>query len=212
MAFGAADTTNGIYVNTDGKWMIIKLATSFDKLPDYTEFNALFSEYKINSFHQTFTPYYSKNIPLVLNSSDTTVANAVPNYEVFSLPVNYTDDIPGLEHKTSAQIESYIYQSQRKSYRITPSGRKTYHTIKPKCVKYVGPATKDLSTSCTSMGAPYWLSTAAPEIGLPDERTVLHYGIQLAIRRVDGNVLNTGVQTMGGRMTTSINFSCRKVQ
>jgi hypothetical protein len=200
-------------MNTDNTFAIIKLNTSFDKLPKKEEFNALFSEYKITSFTQTFTPYYSQNQPSVIqHNSNALVSQAVPNYEMFIIPVNYSEEAPQLETKTKVEIEEYLNQTQRKSTRILPSRRQTWHTPKPRVVRYTGPLTKTHGTSVSSMGAPPWLST---DTTLPAERRetdVLHYGMQIVVRRVDGAAIVDQPQTMGGRVTTRVNFLCRKVQ
>ena len=211
--FGIGDAVN-TFMNTDNKYMVIKLATQFNRLPDYTEFNALFSEYKIRHFTQTFTPYYKINqAQLLTPSTDATLRGSIPNYEIVAVPVNYTDDFPGLELKTKDEIDSYLNQSQRKSRRLIPSGRQVFKTMKPKVARFVGATNKDMSAATGSMGPPVWYTTAAPGVGAGDERAVMHYGVQLLIRRVDGGAIaGDFTQAMGGRMTTDVTFNCRKVQ
>lgn len=214
MAFGSVypDNANGLYMNTDDTYVIIKCATAFEKLPDYLEFKALFSEYKITSFTQTFTPYYSQNQTAVLqHNSNTEVSQAIPNYEMFIVPVNYAEEQSALETKTGPEITKILNQMQRKGYRVMPSRKQTWHTAKPRVVKYTGPLTKTHGTSVSTMGSPPWMSTD-PAQQPADETKVLHYGMQLAIRRVDGAPIADQPQTMGGRLTTHVNFMCRKVQ
>ena len=50
-------------MNTDDKYMIIKLHAKFNELPNYLEFQSLFSEYKITSLNHRLVPYYSQNQP-----------------------------------------------------------------------------------------------------------------------------------------------------
>jgi len=214
MAFGSVypDNANGLYMNTDNRFVVIKCNTAFNKLPEFQEFKALFSEYKITSFSQTFTPYFSQNQTAVLkyNANDD-VTQAVPNYEMFIVPVNYAEEQSALETKTHDEIESYLNQSQRKSVRLMPSKRQVWNTPKPRVVKYTGPLSKTHGTSVSSMGAPPWMSTDPAQLPA-DETSVLHYGMQLLIRRVDGAPIEDQPQTMGGRLTTHVNFMTRKVQ
>uniref|UniRef100_UPI00404A84AD hypothetical protein n=1 Tax=Flavobacterium sp. TaxID=239 RepID=UPI00404A84AD len=61
-SFGFVDSDTGIFrQNTDNKYLIISLAVKFSELPDYGEFNALFSEYKINNYTIKLTPNFSTN-------------------------------------------------------------------------------------------------------------------------------------------------------
>jgi len=207
MAFGSVypDNANGLYMNTDNTFVVIKCNTAFNKLPDFTEFKALFSEYKITSFTQTFTPYFSQN------QIAGTGTQAIPNYEMFIVPVNYAEEQSALETKTAAEIESFLNQSQRKSSRLMPSRKQRWHTAKPRVVKYTGPLTKTHGTSVSTMGSPPWMSTDPAQLPA-DETAVLHYGMQLLIRRVDGAAIVEQPQTMGGRLTTHVNFMTRKVQ
>lgn len=204
-------TTAGDWLlNTDSRFQIIKLATEFNRLPDYTEFKALFSEFKIHSFTVKLVPYYSRNQPQLTGLTGGT--SAIPNYEVFAVPVNYSDTPGHLESKTAAQIVSFLNQSQRTGVSLMPNKTKSYHTAKPKIVKYIGAVGKiSLGTSFTAMGSPTWLST--DNTATPDETDVSHYGLQLVIRKVDGTAFDlTATQAMGFRVETHVNFSCRKVQ
>ncbi len=206
-------TTSGQWLmNTDDKYQIIKLVTSFNNLPDYTEFNALFSEYKIHSFSIKLIPYQSANQLALLDSSDSVVAAPLPNYEVFEIPVNFTDDAPDLSSKTGDDLEDFLNQSQRLRRKMMPRGVQSYFVKHPKVMKFIGSINKTVDTSATkAMGSPGWLST--DNSTSPNETNVNHYGIQLAIRRVDGLAMNIGsFQTMGFRVEHQINFSCRKVQ
>lgn len=206
-------TTSGQWLmNTDDKYQIIKLVTSFNNYPDYTEFQALFSEYKIHSYSVKLIPYASANQLALIDSVDAVVTAPLPNYEVFEIPVNFSDDQPGLSSLTGTQIESFLDQSQRLRRKMMPKGVQTYNVPKPKVMKFIGSINKDTDTSATkAMGTPGWLST--DNTTDPNETNVNHYGIQLAIRRVDGLAMNTGsTQSMGFRVEHTLNFSCRKVQ
>ena len=130
---GVADNTNGVYLNTDSKYMIVKLHTQFKKLPEYTEFKALFSEYKITSITHKLVPYFSQNQTIG------GTAQPIPNYEVICLPVNSSARESDLPAKTSAQISDYINQAQRKAQRVMPSRTQRYITMNPKVVGYKGP-------------------------------------------------------------------------
>lgn len=199
-------------MNTDNKYQIINLRAKFSDLPDYTEFNSLFSEYKIKDFSVQLLPNFRDNKLNLLSSTDTIVNAQIPNYQIFSIPANYTDDDHDFAGMTGAQIDSWLNQTQRKSSIVMPSRPHTYRTPNPKVVKYEGGPDKDGGTASISMGRPYWLSTGAPTGGNLDERTVEHYGLRLLIRRVDGLDISSAVQSFAFRVQHQINFMCRKVQ
>lgn len=203
------DNANGGYMNTDSRYMIIKCATNFHKLPDSAEFMPLFSEYKIDNFVVTFTPYYKNNVPAVYDTG--IESQAVPNYEIFSIPVNYAEDSPKLELKTGDEIDKWLGQTQRFSRKMMPNGILRFPVPKPQVVRYTGPLNKEHGTSVSSMGAPTYLSTDPTKLPA-DQTKVLHYGNQLVIRRVDGAPIVAQPQTMGGRLSVRVNFHCRKVQ
>lgn len=199
-------------MNTDSKYQIINLRAKFSDLPEYQEFNALFSEYKIKNFSIQLIPNFRDNKTNILNSADAIINAQIPNYQVFAIPANYTDDDHDFAGMTGAQIDSWLNQTQRKSSLIMPSRPHTYHTSRPKVVKYEGGPDKDGGTASISMGAPYWLSTGAPTGGNLDERTVEHYGLRLLIRRVDGLDISSAVQSFAFRVQHTVNFMTRKVQ
>lgn len=218
-AIGGADSANGVYLNTDSKYLIVKLHTKFNKLPDYTEFKALFSEYKITSVTHRLVPYYSNNQPS--NQYTGSIQSvAIPNYEVFGIPVNSSARERELETLSASEIDSYLNQSQRKSRRLMPSRIQRYTTKRPKVVGYKGPADKDGGNALMVMqGATYLNTDPSPLItnGI-DQTDVAHYGITLLIRRVDGTALPThgagdpNLTNMGFRMENTVFFKCRKVQ
>lgn len=216
---GVADTSNEVYLNTDSKYMVVKLHTRFNKLPAYTEFKDLFSEYKITSIVHRLVPYFSKNITAMALDTTTYYQNAIPNYEIIILPVNSSAREDSLQSKTSAELDSYINQSQRKSIRMMPSGRQTFKTIHPKVVGYKGPLDKDAGTAMMAMESPTYLNTdpAALVAGGVDQTDVIHYGSVVLIRRVDGDefpseLTTTRVASFGFRMEHDVFFSTRKVQ
>lgn len=212
-SFGFLDSNTGIFrQNTDNKYLIISLATQFSDLPDYTEFNSLFSEYKINSFDITLTPNFQDNQYAVLKSDDTPYRVDIRNYQCFAVPVNYTDEAVDFSSFTGTQIDNWINCAQRKRVTVFPGRVKRYRTRNPRVVKYEGAIDKALGTATASMGRPYWLSTAAPTGLNPDERNVQHYGLRLLIRRVDGTALSGTANPMGWRVQHQVHFSCRKVQ
>lgn len=219
-SIGTADHTNGVFLNSDSKYMIIKLHTKFNRLPDYTEFKALFSEYKITSITHRMVPYYSNNISANLwgTTSGTAYQGAVPNYEIFSLPVSSSARESDLTSMTATQLDSFLNQSQRKGRRLMPSKTQKFTTMHPKVVGYKGPLDKSGGTAMLAMENPVYLNTdpAALVTGGVDQTDVSHYGIVLIIRRVDGGTLSSpttaGAATMGARMETQVYFKTRKVQ
>lgn len=216
---GVADNANGVYLNADSKYMVVKLHTKFNKLPDYLEFKELFSEYKITSIIHRLIPYFSKNITAMALDTTTYYQNAIPNYEIIILPVNSSAREDALEGKTAAELDSYINQSQRKSIRLMPSGRQTFKTLYPKVVGYKGPLDKDAGTALMAMESPTYLNTdpTALVAGGVDQTDVIHYGSVVLIRRVDGDAFpseltTSRVASFGFRMEHDVFFSVRKVQ
>lgn len=78
VTLGVADSSNEVQMNSDNTYMILKLHTKFNLLPDYTEFKALFSEYKITSISHRLVPFYSQNITSSALNSTTDFQNAIP--------------------------------------------------------------------------------------------------------------------------------------
>lgn len=210
---GVADHDNGVFLNTDSKWMIVKLHTKFNKLPAYTEFKALFSEYMITSINHRLVPYFQNNITGIASAQFT-----IPNYEIFSIPVNSSARETDLTTQSADQIDDYLNQAQRKSIRLMPSRTQMYKTLNPKVVGYKGPLDKDGSTALMTMQRPSYLNTDPSPLvtGGVDQTDVTHYGVTLLIRRVDGTAFNVPtaehLQPMGFRMENEVFFKCRKVQ
>jgi len=215
---GVADSTNGVLLNSDSKYMIVKLHTKFNKLPNYTEFKALFSEYKITSVDQRLVPYYSGNQPYTYNADTSATEkfiNGIPNFEIFSLPVNSSAQEHDLSTYSATQIDDYINQSQRKARRMMPNKSMMFKTLRPKVVGYKGPLDKGAGNSLMTMEAPAWLNTDNSAAGMLDQTDVTHYGIVLLIRRVDGAGLTASshaYESMGFRMENTVYFKTRKVQ
>jgi len=158
-------------------------------------------------------PTHKDNLPFVGEHNVATHQLAIPNYEVFVVPANYTDDALNFPLFDAATIDSYLNQTQRKRMSVFPDRPRTYKTTNPKVVKYVGPIAKTGGTSTQAMGQPYYLSCSAPALGQADEREVEHFGYRLLIRRVDGLTMSASTtQTMGFRVHHQVHFQCRKVQ
>ena len=207
---GIASTANRIYLNTDSKYMVIKLAVEANRLEEFDEFNSLFSEYKIKSFSTTFTPSYSKNMARVLvPSTDAAAFVEIPNFEVIAVPAR-TINAADYETLTSVQIDSYLMQTQRMNKKLTPGGVLKFTTPNPSVVKSSGPIGKAATALTYTMGSPPWLSTKS---GLtPDTQDVSHFGLTLLIRRVDGDTIGSATQNLEYRITTRVNLDMRKVQ
>lgn len=219
VTIGTADATHEVQMNTDSKYMILKLHTKFSDLPDFTEFKALFSEYKITSITHRLVPYYSNNLPSSETSSGTAFQNAIPNFEIFILPVHSSAREKELHTLSAAEIDSFLNQSQRKGRRLMPSKTQTFTTLHPKVVGYSGPVSKAGGTAVMTMTNPTYFSTdPAPLVtGGQDQTTISHYGSLVVIRRVDGAAflgppLNPRNAFMGCRMETQVYFRCRRVQ
>lgn len=215
---GVADDNNGVYVNSDSKYMIVKLTVKFSELPDYGEFQHLFSQYKITSSKHSLVPYYSQNQPVALNSGGAQ-NQRVPNYEIFALPTATTAQYPNFEGLTTAEIDSFLQQTQRKGHRLMPSKTQVYWTKHPKVVGYSGPIDKGAGSASMEMVAPGWLMTTPgiPAGMINDQTQVEHYGMTLIIRRVDGKSMAnpdpaTIAEPMGFRMEHEVYFKTRQVR
>ena len=200
---GVADATNHVYLNTDSTVCVVQLHTKFNKLPDWQDFQTLFSEYKITSIKHRLVPFYKNNIPLAADAAGS-VFNAVPNYEIFALPVSSSVRHEYLTNMTGDEFNKYVNQSQRKSQRIMPSGVKTYWTKHPKVAGYSGPVDKLGGNAMLTMQSAGYLNTDPSPIvlGGMNQTDVAHYGIVIAFRRVDGLPLSPHNHTSahGGHM------------
>ncbi len=208
IGMGVADTANHVYVNTDSKYMIIKLFTTMSMLPDHAEFAPLFNQYKINRVHHRLVPDYRNNIPSVVDGA--TVQAAVPNYEIFIIPIRYRATDPDLQTLSAADIDSYLNQSQRCSKRLMPSGVQTFVNKSPMVRQQATDNT--FGNDMTTLEKASWFPTS-PTSGATSAMNVAHFGYQIAIRRVDGQVFSAvSNQMMGFRMENRVHFSMRSVQ
>lgn len=205
---GIADTQNNIFMNTDNKCQIIKLRVKLAQLPDYTDFQALFNQYKITSVKSHLIPFYKDNIPHAYGAGAGT-APAIPNYQVFYVPENYMIDIPAFQSKTIAQIDDYINQSQKKAYAIFPNRPKKFWNKKPSVPDVIFEEKAGASIPGKMVRFPFI------DANIID---VEAYGLQLLIMRVDRLQFNpTGAtdntaQHMGWRVQHDVYLQTRKVQ
>ena len=196
--------------------MIVKLHTKFNKLPDFDEFKALFSQYKITSIKHRLVPYYSINQPVSLNRGGSQIQR-IPNYEIFTVPTRTSAEDHDFEGMTQAQLDSYLNQTQRKSIKLMPSKTQIYWTKHPKVVGYSGPLDKGAGNSMMTMTAPSYYETDPSLPGMLDQTDVAHYGVTILIRRVDGSSMANPdsaniAEGMGFRMENEVFFKTRKVQ
>lgn len=216
---GVENTSEQVYMNTDSTVQFLTLHTKFNKLPSWEEFDHLFSQYKITSIKHTLIPFYKNNVAMTATSIPSHF-NAIPNYEIIILP-----QMTSVRHEDIADLDGdefadFLNQSQRKSVRIMPSGKQFYWTKYPKVVGYSGPVDKDGGTATAIMQSPDYYSTSSDPVmtGGVDQTSIVHYGILMCIRRVDGQDISdhgagsSDGQHMGFRLKTQVNFSCRKVQ
>jgi len=216
---GVADNNNGLFMNTDDKYMIVKLHAKFNELPNYLEFQSLFSEYKITSLNHRLVPYYSQNQPFT-NGISPDFGIAIPNYELFNMPVASSVRETDFASMTGDAIDKYINESQRKARRMMPSKTMTFKSLHPKVVGYKGPQSKDAGQAIMVMEPASYLNTNPAPVyaGGADQTNVIHYSTIMLLRRVDGLSMNTTVphnnfyQRMGFRLETEVFFKTRKVQ
>jgi len=206
IGMGTADHNNHVYVNTDSKYMIIKLFTTMTMLPDHAEFRPLFNQYKITRVHHRLVPDYKNNLPAVSQPPNATIG-AIPNYEIFIVPIRYRATDPQLELLTAADIDSYLNQSQRCSKRLMPSGVQTFVNKRPMIKQQATDNT--FGVDQTTLEPAKWFPTS----GTSNPMDVPHYGYQVVIRRVDGHSFTVfASQAMGFRMENRVHFAMRSVQ
>ncbi len=222
LSIGVADEGNQVTLNSGSTWMVVKLHTKFNKLPEYLEFKDLFSEYKINSICHKLTPYYKSNI-VATRAQGTGADNygiAIPNYEIFTVPVTSSARQNDFTAMTGAEIESYLNQSQRKGRRLMPSGIQTYWETNPRVSGWKGPASKSGGDAYQVMERATYLNTDPAPLVVDgvDQTNIVHYSKTLLIRRVDGLELNSHgdgssvFPFMGFRTTVDCFLKLRKVQ
>lgn len=211
VSIGVADADNNVHMNADNKAMVIKLRVKMEKLPNVGEITALFNQYKVTSVKHTLIPYFKDNIPFTMGN--TAVPNdwgkAIPNYQVFYLPENYSISLPNLHLKTMEEIDEHINQSQKRAYRLFPAKQKTLLNKRPSVPDVIYDAKAGALAPGEMIPAPWMDSTVT---------TNEIYGLQLVIFRVDRQVLNahqsesTVFQNMGWRVNHDVYFKTRKVQ
>lgn len=213
---GVADPGNRIYMNTDNKAQIIKLRVKFADLPSDNEFGSLFNQFQITSMKSVFQPYFSSNQPFSMGNA--TVTNdygiAIPNFQCFVLPENYTIDNLNLDTMNITQIDDWLNQTMRKGMYISPGRTKVFFNKRPALpvsdVPVEKPTTGTYGIQTGSMKRAGYLDY--------DLRTTEHYGLQVLILRTDREVINplhngsTIFQHMGWRVTNQVYFRTRKVQ
>lgn len=221
LSVGVEDTSNNVLLNADSTYQIIKLQARFNKLPDFDEFKALYSEYKISSLLHTLTPFFSQNVGFSTGPQNTAdYGIAIPNFEIIVLPVNSSARQTDLHLLNKEEIDAFVNQSVRKTKKILPSGKQYFKQERPTVVDYTGPLSKNAGTAAMAMDSPGWYNTdpAALVTGGVDQTAITHYSHMLLLRRVDGLALNSYgatqnfYQSMGFRQETCVKFSCRKIQ
>ena len=212
---GTADATNLVYMNTDNKYMIIKLHGIMSKLPDFADFRTLFNQFQLTSITHKLTPNFSNNVGQFATykpSNDQLLYNqAVPNYQVFFIPENYTIDKPDLQTLNATQIDEFINKSQRKSVALVPSKTWKITNKRPSIPGDVIAQAKGQGFVSADMERAGYLDM--------DLQDTIHYGFQLVIRRVDGGVISShnpdstiATSMMGWRINNQLYFRTRKVQ
>ena len=207
---GTADAANGVLLNTDNRYMWLELHTKFNKMPDATEFKALFNQYKIYSVTHRFVPYNSINMPVVVGH-----ANSLPNYELFIIPASFNQRKHTFSSMNSNQIDTWLNCSQRKARKLVPAKTLSFTSKHPKVVEYKGPLDKDAGTAAMTMASPSWYSTDSASLvaGGPNQTDVTHYTVQCLIRRVDGEAFGAqSTEQMGFRLENDVYFKTRQVQ
>lgn len=221
LSIGVANSGKDIALNSDSLWQIVKLHTKFNELPDYLEFQDLFSEYKINSICHKLTPFYKNNLASDLSSSSGAAYGvALPNYEIFVIPTTSSAQQVAFSGMSGSEIDKWLMQTQRKSKRVMPSGIQTYWTTKPMVSDWKGPANKDGGNAYQAMARSGYLATTPTPLvsGGIDQTDVTHYSTTILIRRVDGLALqshgntSTEVAHMGFRVQVDCFLKLRKVQ
>lgn len=211
---GVADTTNLVYMNTDNKYMIIKLHGIMSNLPDFANFKSLFNQFQLCSITHTLTPNFSNNIGQLAtydSSNNLLFTQAVPNYQVFYIPENYTIDKPDLQTLNADDIDDFLNKSQRKASHLIPSKTMKIVNTRPSILGDVIGQEKGSGFVASDMVRAGYLDM--------DLQDTTHYGFQLVIRRVDGQVISNhspddkiAVSPMGWRISNQLYFRTRKVE
>lgn len=211
---GVADHDNLVFMNTDNKYMIIKLHGIMSKLPDFADFKTLFNQFQLVSITHRLTPNYRNNVGqfATYDTSNTLLyTQAVPNYQVFFIPENYTIDKPDLQTLSAQEVDEFINKSQRKAVQIIPSKPMKITNQRPSVLGDVIGQEKGAGFVASDMERAGYLDM--------DLQDTTHYGFQLVIRRVDGGYISShnpqatiATSPMGWRISNQLYFRTRKVQ
>lgn len=211
---GVEDTDNLVFMNNDNKYMIIKLHGIMSNLPDFADFKTLFNQFQLVSITHTLTPNYRNNVGQIAtyDSNDNLLfTQAVPNYQVYYIPENYTIDKPDLQTQTASEIDEFINKSQRKAFHLIPSKTMSITNKRPSILGDVIGQEKGAGFVASDMERAGYLDM--------DLQDTTHYGFQLVIRRVDGGVISShnpdstiSTSPMGWRINNQLYFRTRKVQ
>ena len=211
---GTADEDNLVYMNTDNRYMIIKLHGIMSKLPDFADFKTLFNQFQLCSITHKLTPNFRNNIGqfATYNTANALLyTQAVPNYQVFFIPENYTIDKPDLATLNHTEIDQFLNKSQRKSVALIPSKTWKITNSRPSVLGDVIGQEKGAGFVASDMERAGYLDM--------DLQDTIHYGFQLVIRRVDGGVISShnpddtiATSMMGWRINNQLYFRTRKVQ
>ena len=214
VSVGVAAESNLVYMNTDNKYMIIKLHGVMSKLPDFADFKTLFNQFQLVSITHKLTPNFRNNIGQIASydSNDNLLfTQAVPNYQVFFIPENYTIDKHELKDKNGAEIDEFINKSQRKSVALIPSKTISITNKRPSVLGDVIGQEKGAGFVAADMQRAGYLDM--------DLQDTIHYGFQLVIRRVDGQAISNhnpsddiATSQMGWRISNQLFFRTRRVQ
>lgn len=211
---GVAAPSNLVYLNTDSKYMIIKLHGIMSKLPDFSQFKSLFNQFQLVSITHTLTPNFKNNIGQVAaydTGNNLLYTQAVPNYQVFYIPENFTVDKPDLNTLTAAQIDTFLNKAQRKAIGLIPGKTMQITNNRPSVLGDVIGMEKGAGFVASDMQRAGYLDM--------DLENTTHYGFQLVIRRVDGGFISghdpddkIATSRMGWRIDNQLYFRVRKVQ
>lgn len=214
VSVGVADADNLVYMNTDNKYMIIKLHGIMSKLPDFADFKTLFNQFQLVSIRHELTPNFRNNIGQVATydtSNNLLFTQAIPNYQVYFIPENYTIDKPDLQTLNSTDIDEFINKAQRKAVALIPSKAMAINNKRPSIPGDVIAQTKGAGFVSADMVRAGYMDM--------DLQDTVHYGFQLVIRRVDGEVISNhnpsdkiSTSQMGWRINNQLYFRTRKVQ
>lgn len=230
----ASSPNINFHLNADSTYYVMNMNLKFTDLPDVDEFRTLFTRYKITSWKTQITPSFKENVSVawVADSSGSAgqIQPAIPNLEMFIIPATYTVK-PATRDWTVlnyADITDILNQTQIKARRVVPSKGFTFLTKHPKIVKTGFMPAKQNSVATdteTYLGTAPWLTNGeGPHHtgpALDDQRTVIHYGYTILVRRVDGlpmttlqplHPAGTYVARMGWRVTRQAYFKLDKVR